>query len=129
MKILITGSRTYKGLHRVRDFLNCLEPYDIVICGGAQRFDPVTGENTSVDHEVFLYHKEHPEAFIYNECPAAWEVHGNRAGIVRNLEMLDKMPDLVAAFWNGESRGTKFVIDAALKRHLDLRVIFDLLYG
>ena len=48
--------------------------------------------------------------------PADWKTHGKKAGVLRNLEMLDKGPDAVVAWWNGESRGTKHMIEAAQKR-------------
>lgn len=54
-----------------------------------------------------------------------WERHGKKAGILRNLEMLDQGPDLVIAFWDGESRGTKHTIDGARRRGIPVEVILD----
>lgn len=39
------------------------------------------------------------------EFPADWVRLGKRAGMVRNLQMLDSA-DAVVAFWDGQSRGT-----------------------
>lgn len=39
--------------------------------------------------------------------PANWPVLGKRAGFERNQRMVDMMPDLVLAFPEGESRGTR----------------------
>lgn len=45
--------------------------------------------------------------------PAAWEIQGRRAGLIRNAEMVDEAMGMGAdhtvclAFWDGESRGTK----------------------
>lgn len=47
--------------------------------------------------------------------PANWNLHGKRAGLVRNQEMVDTKPDLVVAFphTSAPSNGTRHTIDAA----------------
>jgi len=54
---------------------------------------------------------------------ADWKAHGKRAGILRNLAMLDEQPDLVIAFWDGESPGTKHTITEAGRRGIPVEVI------
>lgn len=54
--------------------------------------------------------------------PADWETHGKRAGILRNLAMLDEKPDLVLAFQVNESRGTQHTIDEARRRGIHVKV-------
>lgn len=77
-----------------------------VIHGGARGVDAVCAEAAARHgHEVV-------------EMPADWETHGKKAGVLRNLEMLDQGPDVVVAWWNGVSRGTKHMIDAAKSRGL-----------
>ena len=49
------------------------------------------------------------------EFPADWERLGRRAGMVRNLQMLDAA-DAVVAFWDGQSRGTAHTIGEAKKK-------------
>lgn len=56
------------------------------------------------------------------EFPADWEGLGRRAGMVRNLQMLDAA-DAVVAFWDGESKGTGHTIREAMKLRLPLRVV------
>lgn len=56
------------------------------------------------------------------EFPADWERLGRRAGMVRNLQMLDAA-DAVVAFWDGQSRGTAHMINETKKRGLPLRVV------
>jgi hypothetical protein len=51
--------------------------------------------------------------------PADWETHGKRAGILRNLQMLDERPDLVVAF--GDGRGTSHTVGEAEKRGIPVR--------
>jgi hypothetical protein len=46
--------------------------------------------------------------------PADWQQHGKSAGIIRNIKMA-QYADALIAFWDGESRGTKHMIDTAYK--------------
>ncbi len=54
--------------------------------------------------------------------PADWERHGRRAGHLRNLAMLDYPPDLVLAFWDGQSPGTRHTITEARRRGIPVEV-------
>ena len=54
------------------------------------------------------------------EYPAEWDRLGKRAGYIRNEEMAKVATHLVA-FWDGESRGTKHMID--LSNQYGLRVV------
>jgi len=54
--------------------------------------------------------------------PADWDKYGKAAGPIRNQYMADEANALVA-FWDGESRGTKSMIDLALKAGLIVIVI------
>jgi hypothetical protein len=56
------------------------------------------------------------------EFPANWTKYGKSAGPVRNIEMADYATHLIA-FWDGESKGTKHMIDTAKKKHLKVGVI------
>ena len=115
MRFLVCGSRDYAKLEYVDAFIDSLQDNDEVIVGDAR----------GVDRRVLDYLVANLD--IQVRCfPADWKIHGNRGGLVRNLEMLDCMPHLIVVFWDGESRGSKFMIDTALKRHLNLRVIFDI---
>ncbi len=51
--------------------------------------------------------------------PADWDRHGRRAGYLRNAHMASLAEALVAV-WDGESRGTKHMID--LSERAGLRV-------
>jgi hypothetical protein len=56
--------------------------------------------------------------FTIEEYPASWTQFGRRAGIIRNLQMLDEKPDYVLAFWDGQSKGTAHCIEAARRRNI-----------
>lgn len=61
--------------------------------------------------------------FMAEAWPADWNLHGRRAGIFRNLAMLDAKPDLVLAFWDGKSKGTAHTIREAEKRGIEVRIV------
>lgn len=54
--------------------------------------------------------------------PAQWRRWGRRAGMIRNREMLEHA-DALVAFWDGESRGTKHMIDIATEAEIEIRII------
>lgn len=60
--------------------------------------------------------------FAVQPFPADWEKHGKRAGILRNLQMLDEKPDLVLAFQRDRSRGTQHTVDEARRRAIPVEV-------
>jgi hypothetical protein len=54
--------------------------------------------------------------------PANWDKLGKSAGYIRNKEMAE-CSDALIAFWDGESKGTKIMIDLAKKNNLKVRVV------
>ena len=58
--------------------------------------------------------------------PADWERHGRAAGPIRNEEMAE-VSDALIAFWDGKSRGTKSMIEIAMRKGLQVAVVrYDL---
>lgn len=63
--------------------------------------------------------------------PANWDRYGRRAGYMRNVEMAEYAVDkenheaygALIAFWDGQSKGTKHMIDTAKKSGIDVHVI------
>lgn len=55
--------------------------------------------------------------------PADWPKHGKAAGPIRN-EQMASAADQVVAFWDGKSKGTKNMIEAARKRKLPVYVVW-----
>jgi len=109
-RVLVCGSRTWRNSIRVHSRLKALPRRTIVMHGGAGGADTIADEAAlRYGHQVEVY-------------PANWEEHGKKAGILRNLVMLDQQPWLVIAFWDGKSRGTKHTIDEALKHGIPVEI-------
>lgn len=111
MRVLVCGSRDWQDIHAIRMRLIKLPPDAEIIHGGAPGADRTAGLLAA------------DLGFTVREFPADWQTHGKRAGILRNLAMLDESPDLVIAFWNGESSGTRHTITEARKRNIEVEVI------
>lgn len=56
------------------------------------------------------------------EFPADWDTHDKRAGYIRN-EAMAKYSTHLIAFWDGQSKGTKHMIDLAKKHGLYVKVV------
>lgn len=113
-RVIIAGSRgfnDYPLLASTMDTLlqNITVPI-VVICGMARGAD-LLGERYALDR-----------GFQVQRFPADWDKYGKRAGYIRNEEMA-KNADALVAFWDGESRGTKHMIELAGKYGLKTRVI------
>lgn len=112
-RVIISGGRdfnNYEGLAQVMDRLlvNVTDEIQIV-CGMARGADRL-GER---------YAKERGYSIRYFE--ADWDEHGRAAGYIRNEEMA-KNADALVAFWDGQSKGTRHMIETAQRYKLDIRV-------
>ena len=114
MRVVVSGSREWGRIpeerERVYERLVALPPDTIVLHGNARGADEIADQAAR-----YLRLKREPH-------PADWRMLGRRAGIVRNVQMLDTQPDLVIAFWDGESRGTDHMIQTARKRGIPVEV-------
>ena len=117
MKILVCGSRTWHGLDIIEDALRPYtggQPNVTIIHGGAPGADSIAG------HVAYLmgYHIQ-----VYR---ANWRQYGRAAGYMRNKQMLmEGKPDLVLAFWDGKSAGTKMMIELAKKAGVEVKIFLQ----
>lgn len=101
MKLLIAGSRgfqDYSGLCEVLHQLFKDEKIDLIISGGARGADQL-GERYAKEHNIPV-----------KQYLPDWDLFGKSAGIRRNKTMCENA-DCLVAFWDGESRGTRFTIE------------------
>lgn len=115
MKVLVCGSRRFgdpfNASLAIDERIQNLPSGTTVIHGGALGTDQIAAEAASrTGHTV--------EAFY-----ADWDTHGKRAGVIRNLAMLDQKPEFVLAFWDGESKGTHHTISEARRRNIPVEIV------
>lgn len=113
-RVIIAGGRSfsdYERLKRVMGHLLSKTTEEIaIVCGMARGADSL-GEQ---------YAKE--KGYEVMRFPADWKGLGKSAGYKRNEQMAQNA-DALVAFWDGQSRGTKHMIDLACKYGLKVRVV------
>lgn len=100
--IAIVGSRKGINRERVLEFVDHLTEQYIVISGGASGVD------------TWAIERAKERGLRTRVYPADWKKHGRGAGFHRNKVMVN-LADEVAAFWDGESRGTAHTIKTAIE--------------
>ena len=106
-KVIIAGGREfndYNKLKKVCDYMlqNTIE---VEVVSGCARGADRLGER---------YAKEN--GYKIHRFPADWDKHGKKAGYMRNKQMAD-FGDVLIAFWDGHSLGTRNMIDLAKNRN------------
>lgn len=106
MKVIIAGSRG----------ITSFEAIERAVCdSGFEITEVVSGVARGVDKLGEHYAKKH--GIPVKPSPALWHQHGKSAGYIRNVDMAD-YADALIAIWDGESRGTKHMIQAATDKGL-----------
>lgn len=115
MRVLVCGSRHFNDYERLKaDLDRVLDKTTVteIIHGDARGADRLSGR----------YGAE--LGIPVRRFPALWELHGKRAGPIRNLQMLrEGNPDCVVAFLAVDSRGTANMIAQAEKAGVKTIVI------
>lgn len=106
MKVAIVGSRGLQVAHLVTYL-----PDDVteIVSGGAKGVD-TCARAYAQSHQIKL-----------TEFLPDYRKYGRSAPLKRNISIIE-YADLVLAFWDGTSHGTKFVIDNCKKRGIPVRV-------
>lgn len=111
MKVIIAGSRTIADMAMlVQAIADSGFEITEVVSGGARGVDKL-GELWAVQNFT--------TATVF---PADWSSHGKAAGTIRNRQMAE-YADALIALWDGESRGTKNMIEEAAARGLKVFVM------
>jgi hypothetical protein len=109
MNIAVVGSRTFTDYQLLA---TTLKEYDIkqLISGGA----------IGADRLAEQYAKEHKIPIVVYK--PEWNKYDKIAGLLRNTDII-KDADIVIAFWNGISTGTKDSINKAKEMNKQLRIV------
>lgn len=103
MKLAVVGSREFSDYNLLEEHIMKNYPtVTTIVSGGAK------GADTYAE----LYAKKfglHTEIEKPN-----WNLYGKSAGAIRNKAIVESS-DMILAFWDGESKGTKITIDMAIK--------------
>ncbi len=110
MRVAIVGSRlcSSANLTLILRFIpkNCTE----IVSGGARGIDTLAAEAAKATNRKLT-------RFVPD-----YGIFGRSAPLVRNIEIIT-YADIVLAFWDMKSKGTRFVIEECLKRHIPVKII------
>ncbi len=109
MKTIIAGSREYTNYAAMKSILDRCSWEITEVVSGTCRGPDQLGERWGEKNGVLV-----------TQFPADWNGLGKRAGFVRNEEMAE-YGEAAIIFWDGESSGTKSMIDLALSHKLHLQ--------
>ena len=115
-KLIIAGGREFTDQTLMAAEVDKLRANELkgmslsIVCGMARGAD-ITGLHLAQDNDIPVH-----------RFPANWDKHGKSAGYKRNTEMAE-FADGLLAFHDGQSKGTKHMIDIAKRHGLSVRVI------
>lgn len=124
IRIIVAGTRTFSDYELLRskldDFVSKLKQKhpdkQVVIITGAAKGADKLGSLYARNHNIPL-----------KEFPADWNTYGRAAGPIRNQQMSDyalhEVPVLIV-FWDGESRGTKNMINIAKRHNVQTEIVY-----
>lgn len=113
MKVAIVGSRSFDNMKLLQE-----KVYELT--KGAVIEEIISGGAHGADNLARIYAVTHNLPLI--EFIPKWQEHGKAAGPIRNKYIVDRA-DIIIAFWDGISKGTKSSIDLAKKHNKELYVI------
>lgn len=111
MRVIVCGSRGWGDRYLIADVLADLPGDTTIVHGAARGVDRVAGQEAQ---KLGLLVEEHP---------AEWDRYGTAAGFVRNERMAKLGADLVLAFWDGRSNGTRHMMDMAARYGIPIECI------
>lgn len=114
-RVIIEGCRDFDDYELLKEkcdyFLQDEKKEDVVIISGHASGADALGERYAQER-----------GFQLETFPADWKAHGRAAGPIRNARMASAANVLIA-FWDGKSRGTKNMIETAKNHNLKVVVV------
>lgn len=115
-RVIVAGSRGFNDYPLLANKLHHLlkekvKTYEIVIVSG-------TAQGADKLGEMWASRNGHR----VERFPADWNQFGKRAGYLRNEDMA-RYADAAVVFWDGQSRGSKHMIDIMEKLNKSVRIV------
>ena len=114
MKVAIVGSRRFSDPQRVIDYVNSLPPRAAIITGGASGVDAAATRAARA------------KGIPVQVMPASFDEAADAGkSAARNQRLVDAC-DVLVAFWDGSSKGTRATVDRALDSGREVHVFVAL---
>lgn len=114
MKLIIAGTRTFTDYQFLKDRL------DKLLSEYTGEIEIISGACRGVDKLGELYARQY--GYPIKTFTPNWTKYKFGAGFRRNIQMAEYATHCVV-FWDGESRGSKHMIETAMKYKLKTRII------
>ncbi len=114
-RIVIAGCRDYNNYNEAKEYIDfCIseirKKYTLIFVSGGCSGADFIGERYAAEN-----------GFEIERYPADWKKYGRAAGPKRN-EQMARVADYVICFWDGQSRGTKSMINCAEKFNKPVKI-------
>ena len=124
-RIIIAGGRDFNDYETLKCAANDIIRYQCEINNDIE-VEIVSGRARGADRLGERFADEF--GYSLAKFPADWDKNGKQAGIIRNRQMAKYATEegycgVLIAFWDGESRGTRNMIETAGKFNMEVRVI------
>lgn len=115
-KLIVAGGRDFNRYHSVAHEITMLANNEL----SHRAVSIVSGMARGADRMGWEFaQKARVQCYAF---PADWDTHGKAAGPIRNRAMAE-FADGLLAFWDGQSRGTKNMIETMQRMGKPVRVI------
>lgn len=113
MRVIVAGGRDFSNYELLESSLDTIlaGKSDVTIVSGKAKGADTLGEKYAQEHGLPV-----------DEYPADWKTHGKGAGPIRNDKMA-RVSQVLIAFWDGKSVGTKDMISRAEMLGLEVHII------
>jgi predicted Rossmann fold nucleotide-binding protein DprA/Smf involved in DNA uptake len=113
VRVAIVGSRRFSEPERVSDYVNALPPRASIITGSASGVDAAATKAARI------------RGIAVQVMPAGFdELADERKSAARNQRLVDAC-DVLVAFWDGNSKGTRSTVDRALSAGKEVHVFIS----
>jgi hypothetical protein len=114
-RVIIAGGRNFNDFNKLTEIMDSWlrfkkETHKIIIVSGGAKGADALGE---------MY--ANLRGYEITQYKANWDKYGKRAGYLRN-EIMACNADALAAFWDGQSKGTDHMIKIAAKYNLPTKI-------
>jgi len=114
-RVVVAGCRDFNDYQFAKKYIDLYiskirQEHNLVFLSGGCRGADMLGERYATEN-----------GFKIERYPAAWDTYGKKAGPMRNKQMAENC-DFVICFWDGQSKGTKSMIEYARQLNKPIRI-------
>jgi hypothetical protein len=110
MRLAVIGSKEFHDYHFLKTALNKISGITTIVSGAAEGTDKMAARY-ALEYNIKLL-----------EFPPDFENFGTEANHIRDRRIVENC-DFIIAFWDGKCEGTKYTLDYAKEKGIDVSII------